>query len=430
MTRLDDRPLLIVIASGPQQYREYVFASLATRYRVHLLHTEPPSWQKPFLVGSDRVDDFRFETLLPAAVAVCQRAANEHLVVCGVLCWDEARIHATARVAEALHLPCGDPGVIARCRDKYASRVAMAAYCVPQPAFALVGSTEEALARAAEIGYPVVLKPRAAAASYGVVLVRNAEDLARRFKFAYDATVPEAVRDDSPVLVEEYVSGPEVSVDSVVSHGVVSPVFVARKDVGFAPYFEEIGHLVAHGDPLLRDEAFLAVVREAHRAVGFLQGWTHTEFKLTSQGPKLVEVNARLGGDLIPYIGMRASGIDPSLLAGAAACGESPSVVADRDLVSGVRFFYAPHDNVLIESVGFRKDELPASIDRAVPLAAPGDRVRLPPKGLVSGRVAFATAIADTPQAVRSALDCAGAALDVRYSASSFALEKSRRFAR
>lgn len=403
------RPLLLVIATGPQAYREYLFSSLRTRYRIHLLHTAPASWELPFIAGSDVVPDFLAGTLVAAARRVAAREP-----VAGVLCWDEARICATAHVAAALGLPGGDPDAVERCRDKYLSRTALAAAGVRQPVFALVGTAEEALAAAAKIGYPVILKPRAAAASYGVVLVRGAGELAARFGFSHDATVPEAPRHTSPVLVEEFVSGPEISVDSVVTGGVVTPVFVAHKDTGFPPFFEETQHLVRHPDPLLADPALRGALQSAHTALRFRDGWTHAEFKLTGQGPSLVEVNARLGGDLIPYLGLLASGTDPGLLAAAAACGETVALTADRALVAGVRFFYAPRDDVLLESAEFAAGDLPPAVDRAVVLAAPGSRVRHPPAGLVSGRVALTTAVAPSERECRTALDAAERALRVR----------------
>jgi biotin carboxylase len=407
----DGRPLLLVIATGPQDYREYLFSSLASRYRVYLLNTAEATWERPYLVGAEVVPDFAAATLIAAA----RRVAVEEPVA-GVMSWDEARILPAAHVAADLGLPGGDPEVIERCRDKYLGRLALDAARVPQPRFALVGTIEEALDAAQLFGYPVILKPRAAAASYGVVLVRDAEDLADRFSFAYEGTVPDAPRHPQPVIVEEFVDGPEISVDSVVSGGTVIPAMLARKEIGFPPFFEETGHVVQHPDPLLDDARLRSIVAAAHAALGYRDGWTHAEFKLTPGGPKVIEVNGRLGGDLIPYLGMRASGIDPGLLAAAAACGEEVSVPAPapRALVAGVRFFYVDEVDTVVESVSFETGELPATIDRAVPLAAPGSTVSPPPQGLVSGRIAFATAVASTADECCSALDGAQKALRLR----------------
>lgn len=405
----DRRPLLLVIATGPQPYREYLFDSLAHEYRVHLIHTEPAGWELPYIIDSTVVANFHPPALLAAARVVAARET-----VTGVLCWDEARIHAAAVVAQELGLPGGDPKVIERCRDKYLTRVALAESEIPQPDFALVGTIDEALAAADRLGYPVVLKPRAAAASYGVVLAPGVAEVTEHFSFSHDATVPEAPQHSSPVLVEEYLEGPEISVDSVVSDGVVTAVFVARKQIGFPPFFEETQHLVHGADPLLADTGFRALIQAVHSALGFRTGWTHSEFKLTAVGPKLIEVNARLGGDLIPYLGLRATGLNPALLAAAAATGRpidvtGPDVVA----VAGVRFLYAPEDDVVVVDAEFDQAVLPTAVDRAFTAPA-GTRVRHPPAGLVSGRVAVVTARAATGPECLTALDAAEDALRLK----------------
>jgi hypothetical protein len=132
----------------------------------------------------------------------------------------------------------------------------------------------------------------------------------------------------------------------------------------------------------------------------------------------VIEVNARLGGDLIPYLGMRASGIDPGLAAAAVACGQRPDLAPAGSAVSagvaGVRFFYAPEDDTTIEAVRFDPAALPAETDLAVTLAEPGDVMSPPPKGTMSGRVAFVTVLASTVTACSAALDAAQAALTIR----------------
>jgi biotin carboxylase len=341
------------------------------------------------------------------------RAVAATQPVAGVLSWDESKIVQTAWAARELGLPGGDPEAVLRCRDKFQTRCALDGAPVAQPAYALVGDVDAALAAAARIGYPVVLKPRAASASYGVVLVSDAAQLTRYFTYTRETTVPHMPRYEMEVLVEEYLDAPEISVDAAVHRGRVLPAFLARKQVGFPPYFEETGHSVSNADPLLRDPDLLRALQATHDALGFTDGWTHTELKLTADGPKLIEVNGRLGGDLIPYVGMRASGIDPGLAAADVAVGREPTVTADRELFGGIRFCYVDRDCSVIDSIAFDEDALPPGIDLAVVLAAAGDVVSRPPAGIVSGRIAFVTAITPTPEGTRAALDRAQAALRV-----------------
>jgi hypothetical protein len=128
----------------------------------------------------------------------------------------------------------------------------------------------------------------------------------------------------------------------------------------------------------------------------------------------VIEVNARLGGDLIPYLGALASGMDPGLAAAAVACGRRPELVADRRRVAAIRFFYPDRPDTTIAEIGFDRDALPDSVDVAEPLAAPGAVVSPPPRGTLFGRIALATVAADTVPQCRQALAAAGSALRVR----------------
>ena len=398
---------LLVVGTGGRAYREYLLASIGARYEVHLLLGAEPTWEREHVAGwtvLDLTDTLGAEPMIAAARALDPPPD-------GVLSWDEARVLQVAKIAAALGLPGGDPEAVLRCRDKQRTRAALDPAGVPQPRWAAARTPDEALAAADRIGYPVVLKPRAMAASLGVVRVDGPAELVARFGFARDTTVPGAWRYDE-VLVEEFLTGPEISVDCAVHHGRVYPLCVARKEVGYPPYFEEVGHVVDAADPLLSDPELLAVVQDAHTALGYADGITHTELKLTPAGPKLVEVNARLGGDLIPYLGLRATGVDPGLAAAAVACGRPPVLAPDRKLVGAVRFFYVEADDTTIGSVRF--GPLPSTVDQAVPLVEPGDVVSPPPAGTLFGRVAFATAVAASAAECAAALADAAAALEIR----------------
>jgi hypothetical protein len=213
--------------------------------------------------------------------------------------------------------------------------------------------------------------------------------------------------------VEECVEGEEISVDSVVRDGEVTALFIGRKVVGYPPYREEIGHYVDANDPLLFDPVLAKALQQTHSALGFADGWTHTEFMLTDSGPQLIEVNGRLGGDMIPYLGMLARGIDPGVVAAATACGLESDVSPTRSRVAGIRFFYVDREDTTIDSVVFDESGLPPSIDRAVPVAMAGAVVSPPPRGTVWGRIAYATAVGDSIGECQAALDAAGDALTV-----------------
>jgi biotin carboxylase len=395
--------LVILVESLAGATREYLLAAIARQYRIWLFQSVAPTWELPYLAGHTVVDTLDAREMAAAAAG---------LGASGVLCWEEVRIEAAAGLANALGLAGSGPAAVHRCRDKHLTRTALADAGVPQPESVAVASVAEATREAARIGYPVVLKPRALAGSYGVVKVESPAGLTRAYQHAVSTTMIGVPTFDSGVLVEEYADGPEVSIDAISSGGGLIPLYLARKQLGFPPYFEETGHVVDAADPLASDAELLAVLGAAHKAVGLAEGWTHTEIRLTSRGPRVVEINARIGGDMIPYLGALATGIDPGLVAAALACRQPLPVTPSRSGVAAVRFLYPPHD-LTTERVAVHEAGLPPGTELVRVLAQPGQQVRLPPAGHIYGRFAFAVVTGKSAAECSGRLDRAAAAITI-----------------
>ncbi len=405
------RPRLLVVGTGSRVFKEFLLDWVSRHFRVHLFPDGEPGWELDYVDGYSTVDLRTTRDATELCSVASGLATTEPFA--GVLAWDEARVLQVAEVARALGLPGWTPEVAMRCREKDRTRAALAAAGIPQPRYALASDVDEALAAAASVGYPVVLKPRAMAASLGVVRVDTPAELRDRFTFARDVEIPGSWHYDQ-VLVEEYLTGPEISVDSAVHAGTVYPMFLARKQVGFAPYFEELGHVVDGADPLLADPVIRRLLDGVHAALGCTHGVTHTELKLTDDGPKIIEVNGRLGGDLIPYLGRHATGIDPGLVAGEVACGRPPTVTPRWYRVGAVRFHYVERDDTRIEEIHVDRDRLAPAVNRFEVMARPGAVLSPPPRGTLFGRLAYVTAVGESAAECRHALDAASDALTIR----------------
>ena len=375
---------VLLIGSGDRLYREYVLAAMAREHRLVLLGPARATWQRPFVVDDAEVclDD-------ADAVLAVARACGERHALRGVLTYDETRVELAADLAQRLGIAHLDAGAAARCRDKLATRQALASAGVPSARAEHVHTLARARAAADAIGYPVVVKPRALAGSIGVTRVDRAADLPAAFALASGSRLPGVAARDG-VLVEEYLQGPEISVDCVVLDGRVQVANVARKRLGFAPFFEEIGHVVTSaGDAALALDDIRAVVTGAHAALGIDRAITHSELRLTPTGPRVVEVNARLGGDLIPYLGWLATGVDLASAAADVALGRTPDLRPTIDRTAAIRFFY-PTSDATVRAVALDPAwERPAWLDRFCWEVAPGDVLRLPPDGFIS-RLGFA----------------------------------------
>ncbi|MFD9479136.1 MULTISPECIES: ATP-grasp domain-containing protein [Streptomyces] len=380
-----DDGVVILVGSGQRAYREYLLAGAARRRPIWILDAVDPTWQEQYVLGSTTVELLDRERLVPdtqGLIRAAEAVAAEHRVV-GVFSYDETLVVTTALIAERLGLPGLTSRGADNCRNKHNTRQLLTAAGLPQPHFAYVTDAETALATADSFGYPVVLKPRGMGASIGVIRVDGPDGIRAAFEVADAASHGGNSDYEGGVLVEECVMGPEISIDGVVFDGAWTPLFLAHKEVGLAPYFEETGHVVSATDPLLADEELLGVLRDAHRELGIGYGITHTEVKLTTRGPVIIEVNARLGGDLIPYLGSLATGVEPGELAAEVAAGVRPEWTPAESRTVGIRFLYPP-ENGTVRSVDVpAPSDVPGLLETNV-MVAPGVTLLLPPEGYLS----------------------------------------------
>lgn len=401
--------VLLVIGSGLKLYREYLVASIhrcarAAGLGMVLLNNLRPTWQHAYFDEIVHADVFDADEMLAAA----REVAGRHQIV-GLMCWDEPVVLAAGELAAELGVPGLSVDGVRGCRDKNRTRTVLTAEGLLQPGYAMTTGLDETRAAAARIGYPVVLKPRAMGASIGVVFAADESELDAAFGVAMGAATVDQSRYGGAAIVEGYVRGPEISIDAAVHKGEYLPMFVARKQTGDQPYFEEVGHVVDAGDPLLHDAELMDVLARAHRALGVEDGITHSEVRLTDDGPLIIEINGRLGGDLIPFIGRTATGLDPGEILFAVATGQRPVIAPTRHVVAGIRFGYPDHD-CLVHEVTV-PTESPGLV-LASPMIDPGTTLRLPPGGYLA-RHSFVVCEADDRDTCARRLDTAAAVVRI-----------------
>ncbi len=167
---------------------------------------------------------------------------------------------------------------------------------VPVPLyFRVIGfdAFKEAVDKVRNAGHRCIVKPADNSGSRGVDLLDDDTDL----KEAYGYTVQ--FSRGGEIVVEEYMEGPEVSVETLAVDGDVHVIQITDKLTTGAPYFVEMGH----NQPCTLSEDTKEKIRQiaiaANHAIGIQNGPSHTEIKVTKDGPKIVELGARLGGDCI-----------------------------------------------------------------------------------------------------------------------------------
>jgi biotin carboxylase len=372
---MSSRPTVLLTTLGDVRYRGFCLQQVAAAYDVVCIDSAAPTpEQQPYVADFEIADVYDGQALLAAGRALAERHA-----LAGVMTWTEWMLVPTAILAEHLGLPSNTPEVAMACRNKATSRTVFAQAGVPSAASMKAGTLlEAAMATDAVGGFPVVIKPAAYAASVGVIHVDRGEDLPGAFDFATAGAA--LARESTEVLVEEYLLGEEVSVETVTFAGATIPVAVTRKSLGNLPYFEETGHAVAAGDPLMAEAGPAAVA--AVRALGVEYGVCHTEIRLTAQGPRVVEVNARIGGDMIGRLVELATGIQLARAAADIACGRAPDLTPTRHQAAAVRIRY-PETSGTVTARRLTRGFAAGTpwLDRATWLCRAGERLVLPPEG-------------------------------------------------
>lgn len=218
-----------------------------------------------------------------------------------------------ARLAERYGLPGAGLGAAELMRDKHLLRKATRAGGIANPVSQPVGGPDEVRTFMRRYPGPVVLKPANRQAAVGTLILRDEGE-------AEDAWAECVVQDegvfvpDRPrslrMLVEQYVSGPEYSVELLVRDGV--PLFrnVTAKVLYPGPRPVELGHVVPAEIP---DESAELLCKETERvldAVGFGTGIVHCEWIVAAGTPYLVECAGRFPGDGIVELIEQAYPVD------------------------------------------------------------------------------------------------------------------------
>jgi len=335
--------------------------------RPVLLSTRPDRY--PWVAG-DGVEMAWADTSDPEAVAqVCARLARR-APLAGITTSSEYFVATAARAAARLGLPGPEAGAIEQCRDKRRQRVALQAGGVPVPAFEAVGSVASAVAAATDIGLPVVCKPADGTGSRGVRYCPDLPTVAAHARALLTRRRDERGAPTLPwLLVEEYVDGPELSVETLAGEVVGE----TTKHVGPLPHFVETGHDFPARCSGVADVA--ATAARAVKALGLDWGAAHTEVRLGRAGPVVVEVNPRLAGGQIPVLIRLATGID---LIGAVvdrAIGRRATLPPPGPGHASIRFLVAPAAGRLACVQGRAEAfEVAGIVDVAV-TARPGDVV-------------------------------------------------------
>jgi carnosine synthase len=223
----------------------------------------------------------------------------------GVLTYWEECPPIAARIAAALGLPGNPIEAVDAARSKVRTREASEQAGLPTPKAQRVQSVDQLYAAAADIGFPAVVKPEFGHSQVGCVRVDTFESLPDIYwlvRKELETTHVVNLRSRTDLLYEEYLDGVEFDIDLVLEDGQCVFSSVSQQFPTHEPSFQETG---LHCPPEHDAKAVRRLVElsvQTVQAFGFQRGVLHVEGKTTTKGPRIVEVNARMGGGRIHQI--------------------------------------------------------------------------------------------------------------------------------
>ena len=176
--------------------------------------------------------------------------------------------------------------------NKYLMRECFANNDVPSPKFAIAEGNKDY--NIDGFRFPVIVKPTDRSGSRGVEKVDDISHLNEAVQRAQSESF------GGTAIIEEFVTGREISVESISFEGRHYILQITDKVTTGAPYFVELEH---HQPSSLSDsikDKVMNIVLNALNALHVMYGASHSELKITDDGDiRVIEIGARMGGDFI-----------------------------------------------------------------------------------------------------------------------------------
>lgn len=249
-------------------------------------------------------------------------------------------MRAIAYTCEKLGLRGISTETAIKATDKARMIEAFARKGVPHPWYKVVKASDKVYEN--DFVYPCICKPVDNSASRGVVVINDFSALKEAIEYSRINSR------SGDVIIEELMTGDEISVEVFVIKGRVHILQITDKITTGAPHFVEIGH----NQPSKFSDTFgkeiFDVTEKAIKAIGIMNGPSHVEIMITDKGPYLIELGARLGGDFITTdLVPLSTGIDMLAATINNACREREDIVKKFEKASVIRYMQTGNGKII-----------------------------------------------------------------------------------
>ena len=243
--------------------------------------------------------------------AISKKLSEKKYERVAILAGTDFCVDIVAQINQKLGLKSNSEEAAIGSRNKLAMRKILKENNVLCPNFQHFNNLHEIKTYKKGFDYPLVIKPTDMAGSAFVTLINNFDELVSSAEqiFSINNNILNYNKDSS-ILIEEYITGEEFSVELVLSDGNTVFSSITEKCKGSLPHFIEFGHIVPPRS--IADSYSFNIIecaKKAAGAIGIIHGPAHVEIIYTSKGPSVVEVASRMGGDNIMKLTQYSTGI-------------------------------------------------------------------------------------------------------------------------
>lgn len=378
--------LFVNLRTTDPERRAAVFAAWQLGYQVVLLADSMPASSDKLFTAVEIVDTYDWDQALRAARALAQRFQIQ-----GVVTWSDRDVELVAQIGQALGLPAPSPAAAQKARNKFIMKQALAHLPGIVPGHARVRTWDELEEAIQTIGFPAVLKPTGASASKGIFELHRPADLRAAFATLQDfarPTVDPIFRTyGAEFILEEFLSGPEFSVEGWVFQGEVEVVGITDKQTT-EPFHLEYQHMYPSSLPDAAQQEILARTIQVVKALDLNNCAFHLEGKWTPNGFRLIEIAARVGGDYITsHLIPLSTGINFYAQVLRVVTGQQPRREPTSQLYTGARFLLAQAEGTFRGLDGIEEVLHRSLVEHFFLESSPGATIQLPPRHFAAQRV-------------------------------------------
>ena len=284
----------------------------------------------------------------------------------------EVAMNTMGYINEKMGLPGIDLQTALRATNKEKMRRAFERGGAPSPKSFGVVSFESAVLAARQIDGAIIVKPSRSSGSRGITKLSTGYSESE-FSVAVDRAISES-RDRS-AMIEQFVDGPEFSVEIIVWNKEVHVLQVTDKKTTGAPYFVELGHSQPSMFPKETVEAVKRAAVLGVKALNVNNCACHAEVKVQEGQAYIMEIGARLGGDFISTeLTHLSTGIDMVAAAIKVALGEKPNLEPIAKPQGAAIRYFTPKPGKLLSFTDFAPFNAPHIYQMEI-YRKPGDMI-------------------------------------------------------